>query len=81
MKSTRSALAIICLSYAMASAVLAGKPNKRIAMEWGLGLRTVELRRARLLKKMQAGSLAEMVRMATLVDISPPAADGPHREA
>jgi two-component system response regulator FixJ len=61
--------------------LLAGNPNKRIATELGVGLRTVELRRARLLKKMQAGSLAEMVRMATIVDISPRAADEPHRDA
>lgn len=61
--------------------LMAGKPNKRIAAELGLGLRTVELRRARLLKKMQAGSLAEMVRMATIVDISPPAADETHGDA
>jgi FixJ family two-component response regulator len=49
--------------------LIAGKPNKSIATELGIGLRTVELRRARLLKKMQAGSLAELVRMATLVDV------------
>jgi FixJ family two-component response regulator len=51
--------------------LLAGRPNKRIAAELGIGLRTVELRRARLLKKMQARSLAELVRMATLVDFLP----------
>ena len=51
--------------------LLAGNPNKRIATELGIGLRTVELRRARLLKKMQAGSLAELVRMATMVDFLP----------
>ncbi len=51
--------------------LLAGKPNKRIASALGIGLRTVELRRARLLKKMQAGSLAELVRMATRVDFLP----------
>ncbi len=61
--------------------LLAGNPNKKIAAKLGVGLRTVELRRARLLKKMQAGSLAEMVRMATIVDISLRAADEPHREA
>jgi two-component system response regulator FixJ len=56
-------------------ALLAGKPNKRVAAELGIGLRTVELRRARLLKKMQAGSLAELVRMATISGVNPGAAN------
>jgi two-component system response regulator FixJ len=49
------------------NALLQGKPNKKIAADLGIGLRTVELRRARLLKKMEAGSLAELVRMATII--------------
>jgi FixJ family two-component response regulator len=61
-------------------ALLAGKPNKRVAAELGIGLRTVELRRARLLKKMQAGSLAELVRMATIVDVTPGAANEHHED-
>ncbi len=44
-----------------------GKPNKVIAAELDIGLRTVELRRANVLKKMQADSLAELVRLALLV--------------
>jgi two-component system response regulator FixJ len=56
-------------------ALLAGRPNKRVAADLGIGLRTVELRRARLLKKMQAGSLAELVRMATISGVSPGAAN------
>ncbi len=43
--------------------LLAGKANRNIATELGLGLRTVELRRATIMKKMQAGSLAELVRL------------------
>jgi len=46
--------------------LLHGKPNKKIAADLGIGLRTVELRRARLLQKMEAGSLAELVRMVTI---------------
>ena len=45
--------------------ILAGKPNRRIAADLGLSMRTVEDRRARLMKKLQAGSLAELVQMAT----------------
>lgn len=43
--------------------LLDGCPNKTIARELDLGLRTVELRRAMILQKMQASSLAELVRM------------------
>jgi FixJ family two-component response regulator len=47
--------------------MVSGKPNKVIASELDIGLRTVELRRANVLKKMQADSLAELVRLALLV--------------
>jgi FixJ family two-component response regulator len=48
--------------------LLAGKANKLIAVELGLGLRTVELRRATLMKKMHADSLAELVRLVLVAD-------------
>jgi two-component system response regulator FixJ len=48
--------------------LLHGKPNKKIAADLGIGLRTVELRRARLLQQMEAGSLAELVRMVTIAE-------------
>ncbi|HTN77830.1 MAG TPA: response regulator [Pirellulaceae bacterium] len=53
--------------------MLRGLPNKRIAAELDIGLRTVELRRANVLKKMQVDSLAELVRLAMLVGIMPEA--------
>jgi FixJ family two-component response regulator len=54
----------------------AGNPNKTIARELYLGLRTVELRRATILHKMQATSLAELVWMVTLVgECQEPAGD------
>jgi FixJ family two-component response regulator len=52
--------------------MVAGKPNKVIAAELDIGLRTVELRRANVLKKMHADSLAELVRLALLVWQPPP---------
>jgi two-component system response regulator FixJ len=44
-----------------------GKSNKSIANELGISFRTVEIYRANLMKKTQAGSLPELVRMAISV--------------
>jgi RNA polymerase sigma factor (sigma-70 family) len=44
--------------------ILEGRYNKEIAAELGLSIRTVEDRRARVMKKMQAGSIAELVQLA-----------------
>jgi two-component system, LuxR family, response regulator FixJ len=43
--------------------ILEGKLNKEIATELGLSTRTVEDRRAKLMKKMGAKSLAELVQL------------------
>jgi two-component system response regulator FixJ len=43
-----------------------GRPNKVIAFDLGISARTVEVYRANLMTKMQAGSLSELVRMAML---------------
>jgi FixJ family two-component response regulator len=40
-----------------------GVPNKAIVAELGLALRTIEMRRGKIMKKMRAGSLAELVRL------------------
>ena len=53
---------------AVLSRVIEGIPNKRIARDLDIGLRTVELRRSSLMKKMHAESLAELVQMVVKID-------------
>lgn len=54
-------------------AVVAGRLNKLIASDLGLSTRTVEIHRARIMQKMQADSLSELVRMAMVAGIEVPA--------
>jgi len=49
--------------------LVAGRANKQIAFDLGISPRTVEIYRANLMNKMQAGSLSELVRMALMVGI------------
>jgi len=50
--------------------LVAGLANKQIAFDLGISPRTVEIYRANLMDKMQAGSLSELVRMALIVEIA-----------
>jgi FixJ family two-component response regulator len=52
--------------------IVAGHPNKKVAARLGIDRRTVEAHRALLMKKMEASSFAELVRL-TLAAASPPA--------
>jgi len=45
-----------------------GRSNKEIANSLGVSAKTIEAHRARVMEKMQAGSLAELVRMALVAN-------------
>ncbi|MFZ0593004.1 MAG: response regulator transcription factor [Bryobacteraceae bacterium] len=51
--------------------VVAGLLNKQIAGELGIAELTVKVHRGRVMRKMQAASLADLVRMAEKLEISP----------
>lgn len=48
-----------------------GRSNKEVALQLGISPRTVEIHRARLMEKMQADNLAQLVRMAISLGIDP----------
>lgn len=52
--------------------VLAGKPNKVIAFELDISIKTVEVHRHAVMEKMQAGSVAELARMVAACGTRPP---------
>jgi two-component system response regulator FixJ len=50
-----------------------GRPNKGIARALAISPRTVEIHRARVMEKMRADSLSQLVRMAVAAGIDPDA--------
>ncbi|NKE47121.1 response regulator transcription factor [Roseomonas frigidaquae] len=55
--------------------VAAGCMNKQVAHKLGLSEITVKIHRASAMRKMEAKSLADLVRLAALLDAGPPVAD------
>lgn len=51
--------------------VVRGRLNKQIADELGTSIRTVKVHRARVMEKMQVASLADLVRAADRLNVSP----------
>ena len=49
-----------------------GKQNKVIAQDLGVSPRTIEIHRARVMEKMEADSLADLVRMAGRLGVAGP---------
>jgi FixJ family two-component response regulator len=54
--------------------VVSGRANKQIAAELNLSEMTVKVHRGQVMRKMKAGSLPELVRMADRLDASTPVA-------
>ena len=54
--------------------VVSGMLNKQIAYHLGITEKTVKVHRAKVMQKMDAGSLAELVRFAERLGINPPSA-------
>jgi FixJ family two-component response regulator len=55
--------------------VVSGRPNKQIAAEIGTSETTAKVHRGRLMRKMGASSVAELVRIAEKLDIQSPQYD------
>jgi FixJ family two-component response regulator len=47
--------------------VVSGKPNRDVAEALGISVKTVEVHRAKVMEKMQAKSIAELVKMSMIM--------------
>lgn len=51
--------------------IVAGQPNKVIAYKLAISMRTVEVHRARLLKRLGVRSVAEAISLSALASLAP----------
>jgi FixJ family two-component response regulator len=73
----RSRIAVLTpREYEVFRLVIAGLLNKQIAFELGAALRTVKTHRGRVMHKLEVESVAELVRLAQTVGVTP-ARSGP----
>ena len=56
----------------MFALVADGLPNKQVAVELGIAEKTVKVHRARVMTKMQAESLADLVKLAQGSELESP---------
>ena len=52
--------------------LLAGRPNKLIALDLGISVRTVEVDRARMMERLGKRQLAEVIRLGVIARLQPP---------
>ena len=56
--------------------LLAGQPNKQIAAQLGISLRTVEMHRGNMMERLGVSSLAEALRLALVAGLEPAPTEG-----
>ena len=56
--------------------LLAGRPNKVIAYDLGLSVRTVEAHRARMMERLGVRQLSEAIRVAVMATLASPLSEG-----
>jgi RNA polymerase sigma factor (sigma-70 family) len=50
--------------------VVAGRPNKKVAADLGVSIKTVEVHRSRVMRKMEAPSLANLVEQSMVAGVA-----------
>jgi two-component system response regulator FixJ len=55
--------------------LVAGRPNKLIAFDLGISVRTVEVHRARMMERLGTKQFADAIRLAVMAKLAPPRRD------
>ena len=55
----------------MLDALLAGRPNKVIAFDLNISVRTVEVHRARMMERLGTKQFADAIRLAVMAKLAP----------